>query len=191
MEIFTQLFLGFVIKQYLSKIAVLLGICFSMHSVQALDELEKTDKIKAAYLFNFTKYIRWQESEFITAISPINLCSNASPRFNTFLAQMVKGRTASDNRTIRIVRLDAVSSKHCHLTYLKTNFISSRHPVITSLVVGDNASFLTQGANIHFFLEGRRIRFEINRSALQKHGLTISSELLKLARVVDSKAKAP
>jgi hypothetical protein len=191
MENFTQLFPGFVIKHYLSKIAVLLVICFSMSSVHALDELEKTDKIKAAYLFNFTKYIRWQASGFVAVTSPINLCSNASPRSNTFLTQMVKGRTASDNRAIRVLRLNAVSNTHCHLTYLKANFVSANQPVMTSLVVGDDASFLPQGANIHFFLEGRRIRFEINRSALQKNGLTISSELLKLARVVDGKAKAP
>ena len=53
------------------------------------------------------------------------------------------------------------------------------------LTIGDAASFTDAGGVIQFYLEDRKVRFEINLAAAQRAKLQISSQLLKLARVVN------
>jgi hypothetical protein len=50
--------------------------------------------------------------------------------------------------------------------------------------VADSAGFLEQGGMINLIMEANRVRFEINAVAAERAGLTISSQLLKLAKRV-------
>jgi hypothetical protein len=52
------------------------------------------------------------------------------------------------------------------------------------LTVGETAQFADGGGVIGFRLEDDRVRLDVNLSAAQRSGLRISSELLKLARIV-------
>jgi hypothetical protein len=58
------------------------------------------------------------------------------------------------------------------------------------LTIGDTAGFARQGVIINFYLENRKVRFEINAAAARRAGLTISSKLLKLAGAVYGAAPA-
>ncbi len=51
----------------------------------------------------------------------------------------------------------------------------------SALTVSDTFDFTRQGGMIQFVLDGNRVRFEINLAAAQRAGLTLSSELLKVA----------
>jgi hypothetical protein len=52
------------------------------------------------------------------------------------------------------------------------------------LTVSDIPQFSQRRGMIQFVLEENRIRFEVNLTATQRAGLTLSSELLKVATVV-------
>ena len=52
------------------------------------------------------------------------------------------------------------------------------------LTVSDTQDFLKQGGMIQFVNDHNRIRFEVNLAAADKAGLTLSSELLKVASAV-------
>ena len=52
------------------------------------------------------------------------------------------------------------------------------------LLCGERDGYAGLGAQCNFYVDGTRIRFEINKSAVDRSGLEISSELLKLARIV-------
>ena len=54
-------------------------------------------------------------------------------------------------------------------------------PVLT---VSDIPDFVKRGGMVQFVLDGNHVRFEINIAAAQRAGLTLSSELLKIARAV-------
>ena len=54
-------------------------------------------------------------------------------------------------------------------------------PVLT---VGDGDGFARGGGMIGLFVEDGRMRFAINPNAAQRAGLRLSSQLLKLARIV-------
>ncbi len=53
-----------------------------------------------------------------------------------------------------------------------------------TLTIGDTQGFAQQGVMINFYIEKRRVRFEINAGAAHEAGLKISSKLLKLAGAV-------
>ena len=52
------------------------------------------------------------------------------------------------------------------------------------LTVGDTPGFVKRGGIIQFVPDGNKVKFEINLAASRRAGLNLSSELLKLARVV-------
>ena len=52
------------------------------------------------------------------------------------------------------------------------------------LTVSDMPQFSQRGGMIQFVLEGKKVRFEVNLTAVQRAGLTLSSELLKVATTV-------
>jgi hypothetical protein len=60
-------------------------------------------------------------------------------------------------------------------------------PVLT---VSEMPGFDELGGMVNFFIEDRRIRFEINPQAAARSGLRISSQLLNLSRIVDAKPTA-
>ena len=49
------------------------------------------------------------------------------------------------------------------------------------LTVSDMPNFLQRGGMIQFVLDGNKVRFEVNLRPAQDAGLTVSSELLKVA----------
>ncbi len=55
------------------------------------------------------------------------------------------------------------------------------------LLVGENDGFAERGAHANFYFERNRLRFEINARATRESGLGVSSELLKLARIVETR----
>ena len=58
-------------------------------------------------------------------------------------------------------------------------------PVLT---IGESRNFIHAGGLINFYRKGKKIRFEINAQAARESGFKISSQLLKLARIVESEA---
>jgi hypothetical protein len=55
---------------------------------------------------------------------------------------------------------------------------------VAVLTVSDMPRFTERGGMIQFILEGNRVRFQVNLTAAQNAGLTLSSQLLKLAALV-------
>jgi hypothetical protein len=53
------------------------------------------------------------------------------------------------------------------------------------LTVSEVEEFAARGGVINFVLVDNRVRFEINPGAAKRSGLKISSELLRLGRIVD------
>ncbi len=56
------------------------------------------------------------------------------------------------------------------------------------LTIGNTLGFAQRGVIINFYLEDQKVRFEINVDAAKREKLTISSQLLKLARIVTDRS---
>lgn len=169
---------GILYSKVLLVFALLLGNAFAQdRSVEY--------KIKAAYLYNFTKFITWPEddSRFF------NICIVGIDPFGEIIAP-IEGRTVK-GRTIRLYQYDSVKkAKECQLIYFaeanNAEIISgvlTTHSLAQTLTVGDLKVFAQQGGMIAFFVKDSKIKLFINLPALRQNGLEISAKLLEVAEV--------
>ena len=159
---------------------------------QEIDEA-KALKVKAAYLYNFAKFIEWPDGAFEDEKTPFVIGVLGDDPFGQDLDATVKDKTIA-KRQVKIRRHrwskqeDRAKLKDYHILYISK---SERHrlkeifaaledqPV---LLVADVPGFASAGGMIGFVLEQQRIVFEINREALEQANLKASAKLLKLAR---------
>jgi hypothetical protein len=146
--------------------------------------------VKAAFLYNFTKFVEWPQSAFSDASAPFRVCVFVDPTFRHDVEEMLTGETIS-GRPLRVITPEPSDVKGCHLAYFGAGDADRRAPVLAAmrgvpiLTVGEGARFLQQGGLISFVLEDNRVRFDVNKSAVDRAGLTVSSKLLRVARNVE------
>jgi hypothetical protein len=147
-------------------------------------------QLKAAFLFNFAKFIDWPSGSFATPQSPFLICILGADPFGDAIDQLLQGKTLA-GRAVMIQRTGELSQvRHCQVVFVSVS--EGRHlPEILGalrgsnmLLVGDSEGFAGAGGTIQFILEDNRVRFLINTDAAQQAGLTISSKLLALAIIV-------
>ncbi len=152
----------------------------------AAEELSTQDKRKATYLLNFTRFAKWHDETFNNNGDPINICLTDNGAFKKYLEEKVKGRHAGPaKKTINIVNF-SIDSKNsdCHLSYIVTKDDAIKIKKNKWLKVGDNKKTAKLGTAINFVAKDKEIRFEVYPSKLKEQGVSMSSELLKLATII-------
>ncbi|MBI5099240.1 MAG: YfiR family protein [Nitrospirae bacterium] len=149
-------------------------------------------KVKAAFLYNFTKFVEWPADAFRDVGDPVTLCILGSDPFGDAL-DSIKDKTVGGRKFAVRKSLNPESLKGCHIIFVSEsereklpailNAVKNKH----ALTVGDMPGFAESGGIINLFMFENKVRFEINVDAAQHEGLAISSQLLKLARIVKEK----
>jgi len=145
-------------------------------------------KIKAGYLYNFTKFITWPENELET----FNLCILGKDPFGPILNPIEK--RSVKGKPIRLSRIQhADEAKHCHIVYISS--LSKAHistlgvltikSVVAKLTVGESKPFTHQGGMISFFQREGKVKLGVNLLSLRKSGLEISAKLLEVAEIYE------
>ena len=147
-------------------------------------------KLKAAYLFNFAKFVDWPSNTFAEATTPIVIGVLGEDPFGTVLEEIVQGRTIN-GRPLTIQRARRLEElKTCQLLFISRSEQQRLKNILTQLgerpvlTVSDADNFLDGGGTIRLLMEGRSVRFEISAVASERAGLKIDAQLLNLARAV-------
>jgi hypothetical protein len=164
-------------------VAVLLWAGTVLTSAQDAD-LEY--RVKAAYLFNFTKFVEWPSAALVGGRSfSFSICiAGRNPFGPALTATLVGEKAAGLPLAARVVNAGQVAS--CHVLFVPRGVDAA--PYLRGvgksavLTVGESPDFLAQGGAINFVLEESRVRFEINQAAAARAQLRISSRLLQLGR---------
>jgi YfiR/HmsC-like len=141
--------------------------------------------VKAAFLFNFTKFVEWPPSAFGER-NDFQLCVLGEDPFGKGL-DVVRGEKVA-GREITLLRTPKLAEEEgCQILFISRSE-RARMPQILQdlkdapvLTVADTDGFLDDGGIINFKLEGSKVRFEINQQAADRAGIKISSKLLRLA----------
>ena len=149
-------------------------------------------KVKASCLFNFAQFVEWPAAAFADAASPIVIGVLGEDAFGPFLDQIVQGEKVRSRPLIvrRARTVDAL--KACHILFVSKSEDSRLTGILASLepnsvlTVGEAEGFARRGGVINFYLDGERLRFEINPGAAVHCGLKISSQLLSLGKLVET-----
>ena len=146
--------------------------------------------VKAAFLYNFTKFVEWPASAFPERGS-LRLCVFGDDPFGKSLQTVVEGEQVQ-GRPITLLRIDSLGDPRlCHILFLSRKETERLPAVLAAvrgapvLTVGEAPGILDKGAGVNFVLQEGKVRFEINQTAVAGNGLKMSSKLLRLAlRVV-------
>ena len=151
--------------------------------------------VKAAFLFHFAQFVEWPAEAFLSAESPLTYCMVGQDVFRGALDESVKGKRIG-NRPLRVLHLrEREPINGCHVLFIGAAQRGRQAEELASangrpmLTVGETADFAQEGGIIGFFLEEKKVRFEINVGAAEKARLKISAKLLALAKTVQGSAK--
>ncbi len=177
-------------KQRAARLLCLaMGIGLSILRVAGGAEEASEYQVKAAFLFNFTKFVEWPAAAFAAPDSPIVICILGDDPFGTVLEQTVAGEVVN-GRKVAIRRMkQAPAPKSCQVVFAGRpekevlKFLPVLGPGV--LTVGEGESFVRGGGMIAFVLENRRVRFDINQTAAENAGIKLSSRLLSVAKAVE------
>jgi len=147
-------------------------------------------QVKAAYLYNFGKFVTWPAS----GAEVFQICILGKDPFGRVLDSTVTGESI-DGKKITVQRISRVQEgAGCNILFVSTSE-ESRLPAILVeaqrmhiLTVSDMPHFAERGGTIGLVNQQGRVRFEVNLKMAEQTHLLLSSELLKVAiRVIQSK----
>jgi hypothetical protein len=172
-------------RRWMTCVAAALLLASAPATAQRPDSSEAA--VKAAFLYNFTKFVEWPDPAFPQPSAPFVVCAFADAAFRKELETILQNEQVR-GRAISFAPASLDDPRGCHLAYFAQGDVErqgkmlhavSRLPVLT---VGEGRRFLEQGGLIAFMLENDRVRFAISRRAADAAGLTVSSKLLRVAR---------
>jgi hypothetical protein len=148
-------------------------------------------EVKAVFLFNFAQFVEWPQTAFDTPQSPIVIGVLGEDPFSRTLDDIVKGETVR-NRQLVVTRYRRVEDVTiCHILFVSASETQRYEPILASLrgrptlTVGETDGFATRGGMVRFVSERNRVGLQVNVGAAKAAGLTISSNLLRPAKIVD------
>jgi hypothetical protein len=152
--------------------------------------------VKAAFLYNFTKFVDWPSSAFPDP-SNLKICVLGDDPFGKSL-RSVAGEQVG-NHKLTVMQTDSLAKPAgCQILFISRSEREHLSQILASvkgfpvLTVGDTKGFADDGVIINFVLEGSKVRFEINTESADRAGIRISSKLLQLAkRIVPNPGARP
>jgi hypothetical protein len=145
--------------------------------------------VKAAFLYNFGKFVQWPPEAFEGRDSFV-FCLLGDDSFGQVLNSTVVGKKIQERVLVVRQLRDVSDTEGCHILFISRSEGWRLPRVLSSLrsrsvlTVGETVGFTERGGIISFRVEDNRVRFDINLAAAQRAQLTISSQLLKLARAI-------
>lgn len=148
-------------------------------------------QLKAQYLTDFGRFIKkWGNRTQPSAEEPFDLCVLGQDPFGASLDTAIKGEEITGAPVVakRIAR--AQDATGCRILFISSSEANQLAGILGALgtspvlTVADIPDFVKHGGMVEFVLDGNRVKFEINLASAQRAGLNLSSELLKVARVV-------
>jgi hypothetical protein len=147
-------------------------------------------QLKAAFLYNFAKFVEWPSSGFASASSPLQICVLGQDPFGQELHAITQDKTVNGRRLEVQDVADAQQARSCHILFIAASEKTRVEVILNSLrgtsvlTIGDTKGFTDRGGMINFVLDNDRVKFEVNQKAAEEAGLKISSKLLGVARLV-------
>jgi hypothetical protein len=147
-------------------------------------------QVKAAFLYNFAKFVEWPPGSFVGGAAPLRICVFGQDPFGEELHNIANNKVINGRKLVVDQVADLAAARSCHILFITSSKKAEMKQIVESLrgadvlTVGDTKGFARMGGMINFVLEDNRVRFEVNQTAAEQTGLRISSKLLSVAVLV-------
>ena len=168
---------------------LLLCSLFSFQSANSRAYDVSKENLQAALLYKFIKFIDWPCSTFEQSPDFITIGVYGDGRLYESITKLggkqIRGRTLVVKKFHRLDNIEFT-----HILFISPSKRDNLKRVLNK--IGDNNTitvssyegFAATGGVINFITIKNKLTFEINPSAARRAGITISSKLLELARIV-------
>jgi hypothetical protein len=164
---------------------LLLGVLLTVSSTQG-QQRPTQYQVEATYLYNFSQFVAWP-SGHAGAGNAFNICVLGQDPVGPALADVLADETAG-SKSVATKRIPtAEEAADCRVLFISSSEQSRLKEILTTLggasvlTVSDLPEFTQRGGMVQFLVVEDRVRFEVNLAAAERAGLTLSSELLKVA----------
>lgn len=144
--------------------------------------------LKAAFLYNFTHFIEWDDdifpNEFLIGVVGNSLIDEP-------LEEIAKTRKVNNKKIVVKYYKSATDVEKCNILFISKNCKTplseflEKPELKKTLIVGEKEEFAQNGGGINFVIVDKKLKFEVNKKSLDDAGLKISSQLLKLAIIIN------
>jgi hypothetical protein len=148
--------------------------------------------VKAAYIFNILRFTESADSTLLENVDEIKVCLLGESKFGQHILPMETKHI--DGKPLRIINKTSLQeTQNCQLVFISNT--SSYPPDEISnvlgdkkiIVVGDDMNFVESGGMFAFYIENEKVRLGLNKNALDKSGLKVSSMLLEVCTAFGDK----
>ena len=162
--------------------ALIAGTCVSANAGTPTEY-----EVKAAFIHNIAKFVEWPAAA--TSAGPLKLCILGQDPFGSAL-DALRGKTVHDKPWEVLHTNSDTSLRECGVLFVASSERNNLRQVLDAtkgsavLTVGDSEGYAERGIMVNLYLQDNMVRIEVNLDASKRAGLNISSQLLKLARIV-------
>lgn len=168
-------------------------ICVVFGAAEARARPTREYDLKAAFLFNFAQFVEWPSEAFPEASTPFVICVLGDDPFGKSLDEIVANEAIRKRRIVVRRHRDVQEISICHILYVGASETPKLNHILAALdgrhilTVGETDLFTTHNGIIQFRLVENKLRLRINVEAAKMAKLSISSQLLRQAEIVDTK----
>lgn len=155
--------------------------------MQAQEAKHTEYEVKAAYLYNFGRFVEWPPRVTAPKSDSFTVCVLGQDPFGPALDATLAGETINGSKVAAQRISKSQEAVNCRILFISPSEDSQLKETLaaldktSALTVSDMSQFVRRGGMVQFILEGNRVRFEVNLTAAERADLILSSQLLKLA----------
>ena len=141
-------------------------------------------EVKATYLYKFGRFVEWPTKVEGDSFS---ICVLGQDPFGPALNAIIANETIAGKNVVAKRIPAPQDAVNCRVLFIGSSENTRLNQILTMLrdasvlTVSDLPEFTQRGGMVQFISEGDRVRFEVNLATAERAGLTLSSELLKVA----------
>lgn len=146
---------------------------------------EANAKIKAIYIYNFTKYIEWPD-DYKQGNFVVGILGNNQLLVNE-LKKMAETKTVGTQKFDIKTLSNPSEASECHIVYIMNENSGQLNDVLgkvknkSALIVTDKSGLATKGAAISFVIVENKQKIELNKANIEKYKLKVAEQLVNMA----------
>jgi len=166
------------------------GLLLTLGNELAYSQAISEDQVKAAYLYNFAKFVEWPQETFPDATAPIHLCVLNDATIGSELNQIVKDKHILGRSIVVVPIQTGEQGRSCQILFINSaqnwqiEHILKGLQGASVLTVGEATGFVEQGGIVNFVIQDDQVHFQVNHKAATQSRLRMSARLLSVAKRV-------
>jgi len=166
---------------------VITSLLLGLSSMQGQRAKPTEYEVKATYLYNFSRFVEWPAKVTQAQSGSFVICVLGKDPFGAALNTILSDEASSGKSVVAQQIPTVQDAVNCRVLFISSSESTRLKQILTTLgdasvlTVSELPEFTQRGGMVQFVSEGSRVRFEVNLASAEHAGLTLSSELLKVA----------